>query len=126
MNTFRCLTTMAEPTSADELQPGTVIPTHGRTMKEQKAWFLKKAEEARKNHLAAAAAVTGVRWGWLRRQLLALVATALTGLATAAPPTALEQKKARPHSAGLVGNRLGRSSGVRLRHCPNASNFGVR
>jgi hypothetical protein len=56
LNTFRCLTTMAEPTSADELQPGTVIPTHGRTMKEQKAWFLKKAEEARKNHLAAAAA----------------------------------------------------------------------
>ena len=38
---------MAEPTSVDDLQPGTVIPTHGRSMKEQKAWFLEKAKKFR-------------------------------------------------------------------------------
>ena len=36
------------PVDAAALENGGVAPTHNRTMKEQKAWFLQKAEEHRK------------------------------------------------------------------------------
>lgn len=45
-----------EPKTAEELQPGTVLPTHGRTMNEQKAWFIEKARKNREAALVAQAA----------------------------------------------------------------------
>ena len=46
---------MSDPQSVEELQPGTVLPTHGRTMKEQKSFFLQKAAAFKEAQKAAAA-----------------------------------------------------------------------